>query len=359
MKVAHLPTSVGGMAWALAQGEKSLGLDSKVFVGINNWLKYPADEIILDEIRINAFSKIKYGVKALIKALEIANSFDVFHFNMGQTLINYSKYGINNLDLPFYSGKGKIVVTYNGCDARQKYKSMNFYDITMCSNANCSGGICNNHKVEENKRNSIQKFDKYADVIFAVNPDLFNYLPSRTKFLPYAVSGIGTSNEFYYHKAKGPIKIIHSPTNREVKGSHQIIEAVEKVNRRYDRILELELIENISHSEALNKYAEADLIIDQILSGWYGGFAVEVMQMKKPVMAYIREADLKYIPHGMAADVKQAIINTDPNNIYDRLCEIVENQDILNTYSKAGYEYANTYHDPAKVAQITKAAYEE
>ena len=38
MKILHLPTSVGGNSWGLAQGEKALGLDSKVLIDSNNWV---------------------------------------------------------------------------------------------------------------------------------------------------------------------------------------------------------------------------------------------------------------------------------------------------------------------------------
>ena len=43
MKILHLPTSVGGNSWGLAQGEKALGLESEVLIDANNWLNYKSD----------------------------------------------------------------------------------------------------------------------------------------------------------------------------------------------------------------------------------------------------------------------------------------------------------------------------
>ena len=40
--------------------------------------------------------------------------------------------------------------------------------------------------------------------------------------------------------------------------------------------------------KALKIYEEADIVIDQVLIGWYGGFGVEVMKMGKPLAVYIR-----------------------------------------------------------------------
>ena len=43
MKVLHLPTSVGGNSWGLAQAEKEIGLESEVLIIEQNWLKYKCD----------------------------------------------------------------------------------------------------------------------------------------------------------------------------------------------------------------------------------------------------------------------------------------------------------------------------
>ena len=57
------------------------------------------------------------------------------------------------------------------------------------------------------------------------------------------------------------------------------------------------------HAEAMKLYAQADLVIDQLLAGWYGGFAVETMAMGKPVVCYIRAEDLQFVPPAMVAEL--------------------------------------------------------
>lgn len=47
MKVLHLPSSIGGNSWGLAQAEKKIGLNSTVLVDSNTWLNYESD-ICLD-----------------------------------------------------------------------------------------------------------------------------------------------------------------------------------------------------------------------------------------------------------------------------------------------------------------------
>ena len=59
---------------------------------------------------------------------------------------------------------------------------------------------------------------------------------------------------------------------------------------------ELELVEAKPFWEALQIYGSGDIIVDQLLAGWYGGFAVEAMALGKPVIAYLRAEDLTLIP---------------------------------------------------------------
>ena len=41
-------------------------------------------------------------------------------------------------------------------------------------------------ETDRHKRERIAFFDRHADLIYAVNPDLLNVLPARAQFLPYA-----------------------------------------------------------------------------------------------------------------------------------------------------------------------------
>lgn len=352
----HLPTSVGGNAWGLACGERALGLTSEVLVETDNWLKYPADKILFTRRPRNIFEKMQYLAKIIREIFHIRNNYDVFHFNFGTSLLDLPRFNLPLLDLPLY--KGKIVVTYNGCDARQKYPTMARTAFSACHNPACYAGMCNSGQHDKSVRERIAKFDKYADHIFAVNPDLLYFLPARARLLPYAITNFHDIVTQPWVEHGQPLKIVHAPTNRAAKGSDQIIAALEKAKQKYGDAIELQLVENIPHSEALRLYTSADIIIDQILIGWYGGFAVEAMKMGKPVMAFVRREDLHFLPGNMGADCLEAIINTNPDTIFDDLCKLIENRNLLRLHREAALEYVNKWHDPVYVAGLTKQAYE-
>lgn len=137
-----------------------------------------------------------------------------------------------------------------------------------------------------------------------------------------------------------------------------IIQVLKELQNLYGKKIEINLIEGISHDLALKIYSNADIVIDQILIGWYGAFAVEAMKMGIPVIAYIREADLQFIPQDMAKDCKDALIQAKESTLLDVLISLIENPDILNYYRENGLKYVNKWHTPETVGNITKKAYE-
>ena len=346
MKVLHLPTSVGGNSWGLSQGEKKLGLDSEVLLVKQNWLKYNAD------INLNLENKnfIKQ-IKILYETFQtIKDKYDVFHFNYGSSLLDFQKLGLPLLELPYYEDSKKIIFTYNGSDSRGVHP-LEYWDTLENPKTSLYQKIA-----IEIKKKKIEKVDKYANHIFALNPDLFNYLPKKTTFLPYTIANWDDISEIKKREVK-KLKIVHSPTSRDFKGSVYILEALDSLQKKYQH-LEVDIIENVSHVKAIELYKEADLVIDQVLIGWYGAFGVEVMKMGKPLAVFIREEDLKFIPIDMARDLKETVINISPFDIVERLSFYIENPKLLEYKAKAGLEYSNKWHNPKYVAGIVKNVYE-
>jgi glycosyltransferase involved in cell wall biosynthesis len=350
MKVLHLPDNVGGQAWGLAQGERRIGIDSKVLYISQNYLNYPYD-ICLNTSRRNPLSIFK-----LLKTfLEVYKSYDVFHFNFGSSLIDFSIFGFPLLELPFY--KGKKIITFQGCDARQKYETMKRTQIAPCHRKDCYGGMCNSGRLDKIRRKRIKRAEEYANHIFAINPDLMYFLPqNKSTFFPYVAARWYDITPQKY-KIDDKIIIIHSPTERVCKGSDYIINAVENLKKRYKNV-EFILIEKIPNNQALEIYSKAHLLIDQVLVGWYGKVSVEVMRMGKPVAVYIREEDLKFIPKAMADELKETIININPYNIEEKLAYYIENPGELYRKSEASLDYVHRWHDPVYAASIAKQFYE-
>jgi hypothetical protein len=354
LKVLHLPTSIGNNARGLVQGERALGLDSELLASARNWLEYPADvELGLEHVTsgIGKFARLARAF------FSVRNGYDVFHFNAGSSLLHSIPNHLNHLDVPFYPDKAKLFVTYNGCDARQKFPTIGRTRISACHNPKCYHGMCQFGAYDTQRQRSIAKMSRYARHMWAVNPDLLHFLPrDKASFLPYSVSW--DHIEPAPPKLGATLKIVHAPTNREAKGSEFILAALGRLQKDHPHAIEVHVVENVPHQQALEIYRAADLVIDQIVVGWYGGFAVETMKMGKPVIARIATEDLHFIPRAMAMDVGHTIINANPDNLYEVLVRCVEDRQFLRERAQASVEYASKWHDPKYVASLTKEKYE-
>jgi len=83
---------------------------------------------------------------------------------------------------------------------------------------------------------------------------------------------------------------------------------------------------------------------------------VEMMALGKPVVCYIREEDLKFIPGQMKDDLP--IVNANTDTIYEVLSRLVEQQDQLHLIGERSRAYVERWHDPMKIALRTKEVYE-
>ncbi len=364
MRVLHLPTSVGGNPWGLAQGERALGLQSSVLVARGNWPDYPADIRLHLERIPTSFGKL---ARLAATFFQIRGRYDIFHFNFGHSLISFPspakerlpalfKYA-DQLDLPFYPRTAGLFVTYHGCDARQKYPTMKRTKIAPCHDPNCYDGLCNSSRLDDYRRHGISKMARYVEHIWALNPDLLYFLPpGKSSFIPYTISS-WSDLPVRPPQLGQKLRIVHAPTNREAKGSDRILASLKAIDSAHPGVIEVQLVENVSHEQALKALCEADLVVDQILVGWYGGVAVEAMKMAKPVIARLAAEDLHFIPQQMAEDVQQTIIQADPDTIDEVLLRCMGDKDLLRRRAAASLEYVHRWHDPLKVATQVKQAY--
>lgn len=241
-------------------------------------------------------------------------------------------------------------MTYQGDDARQGDFLRAHYAIHSADEAGYY-----TPESDRLKRARIQTVGRYVDAVFAVNPDLLHVLPSGARFMPYAhldVASITPSGG----AAHALPKVLHAPSHRGVKGTRFILDAVHRLKSE-GVPFEFVLVEGLSHAEAMKLYADADLLVDQLLVGWYGGLAVELMALGKPVVAYIRDQDLRFIPPAMQAELP--VVNATPDSITRVLRDLLTvRRHELGEIGMRSRRYVEAWHDPARIASHLKSTYE-
>ena len=370
MRVLHTPTAVGNNPPTLARAERALGLDSKAIELARNVYGYICDETVWGP-RDGVLGREIKRWKAFHRALR---AFDVIHFNFGRTILTWS--GISELtsgrlhplerlampiarrfdllDLPLLKRAGKVVaVTFQGDDARQAdYCRAHFAISTVAS---VEAGYYS-PATDERKRRRIARFDRHADLIYALNPDLLHVLPKRARFLPYANIDIRAWQPPAARTLPERPVVLHAPSHRGVKGTGHVVAAVERLKAE-SVPFEFRLVEGLTHAEARKLYEHADLAVDQLLAGWYGGFAVEMMALGVPVVAYLREGDLGFLPEAMRRDLP--VVGATPETIYSVLKSLLtERRGELGGLGRRSRAYVESWHDPLRVAATLKADYE-
>jgi hypothetical protein len=366
LRVLHCPTSTGGNPQNLAKSERLLGLKSWSLTFHASSFKYDSDETLFSPNIPIWWQQIKsWGI-----VLRARKYFDVIHYNSGTSILPWDVpprvYG-NNLFIKFILRmyvklcrkfeqellqKKVIAVTYQGDDARQSDYCIKNFPISI---ANEVGSDYYFPDLDFRKRCRIRWFEEYADLIYALNPDLLWVLPERATFIPYANVNILEWTPVFKKPSVRPL-VLHAPSHRNAKGTHYIIDAV---NRLKDEgiLFDFILVEGRSNADARLLYEQADLVIDQLLAGWYGGLAVEVMALGKPVISYLRRSDLVFIPPEMREELP--IIEADPFSIYSVLREwlTVRLGDLMERGARSR-EYVERWHDPARIARQMKADYD-
>jgi glycosyltransferase involved in cell wall biosynthesis len=335
-RILHVPADVGGHAFGLSRAERELGLHSDVAVLTAGPFGYEAD------IRVDLHGRSRWaqlGARGRMLGRAV-RSYDLIHFNFGQSLVPiwFGDRLVNELPLLRAAGK-TIFVTFQGCDVRPQR-------CCFCTKEHC--------RAETPRRlPNAERFLRYADRCFHLNPDLSRWLPG-SRFLPYASVDPGQLTPQPARPDGEQVVVAHAPTDREVKGTAHVIAAVEQLQREGVPI-RLELLEGMPRSELLARLQAADLVVDQLLIGWYGGFAVEAMALGKPVLCHVEESDAA----GADLVAELPIVRATPATIAERLRELAGEREAWGRIGAASRAFVERHHDPRAVAREALAGYFE
>jgi glycosyltransferase involved in cell wall biosynthesis len=139
-----------------------------------------------------------------------------------------------------------------------------------------------------------------------------------------------------------PIVVFHAPNHRELKGTRFLIAACEELKAEGEPI-ELRLVEKVPNTEVRRQIAEADIVADQFIVGWYAFFAIEAMAMAKPVLCYLRPDLLElYTLYSFAGECP--LVNTPALEIKERLRELIHDAERRRELGLAGRRYVEDHH---------------
>ena len=144
--------------------------------------------------------------------------------------------------------------------------------------------------------------------------------------------------------------VVHAPSNRSKKGTEDVIRACAALP------VDLEIVEGVTNTEARERYAAADIVIDQLKIGWYGVFAIEAMAMGKPVVCFLHDDALRETEQEFKTKVP--IVSATPETLEQKLRPLVDSIDLRRSIGASSREYAEKLHDVDRIAEQLIAIYQ-
>lgn len=228
--------------------------------------------------------------------------FNTFYFFSGETILTRR---LRMLEFRIYKLlRKRIIMHFVGTDIRNlehlKWKNQNI-------ETNLKEPIKNSSPSDWQLK-LITDSLTFADHILVSTPDLLQIVPAA-KYYPVMIDlnrfqeeckkAVNESRNSFFKTNK--IKVLHAPSNVQVKGSDAIDRVLKKVLKNNDNIeylntkhlnRETGTVYTVSRYELFQLYCEADIVIDQMVIGWYGLQSIEALLAKCLVICYIDD-DLK------------------------------------------------------------------
>ena len=111
------------------------------------------------------------------------------------------------------------------------------------------------------------------------------------------------------------------------------------------------------HDLARERYAKADIVVDQLNAGWHGVFALEAMALGKPVVGYL---DQEAVARSAAAfGLRLPIIPATKTTLAESLRPLVESPALRREIGAESRHYVEQVHDIERIADRLLEIYAE
>jgi glycosyltransferase involved in cell wall biosynthesis len=298
LRVTHCPVNIAGIPWENVQALRRKGVDARLVVFERGRLHHEADWSL--DRHGNLARRLATQFAAFAK---LAPQTDVFHFYFGLTLIPKS------LQFPLLKLlRKKSVFHYLGSDIRGKSREQLAYGTR-------------------------------ADAEIVGSYDALRWVPGAHVIPP----GLDLRPLTPVPPSDNPRPlVVHAPSNREKKGTRFVIEACAQLP------VELDIVERVPHEVARERYARADIVVDQLNAGWHGVFALESMALGKPVVTYLKPDVVEQSAEGYG--IRLPIVPATKDTLVDALRPLVESPQLRREIGAASRAYVEQVHDIERVA---------
>jgi glycosyltransferase involved in cell wall biosynthesis len=334
VRILHAPVNIANQAGYVVGALRRMGHQAEIWEYGRNAFGFPADRTIpVDAEHPEVFWRTFE---------EAVGSFDVFHFHFGRSLFPYEWGGWPPLwDLPVLRALGKkVFFTFHGTDVRIRriheqvmpWSFFRYSDVTT-----------DDDLVEK----TLEVCRTYANRMFVVSVDYLDYLP-QAEVLPRVID-LDLWEPQPVAQRDTPV-VLHVPSRRGTKGTDMILAGLERL--RVEGVpFELRLLEGVPHEEARRAIRDADVVVDNVLTGDYELVSIEAMASSRVAVANVGDPVRRAFPEA-------PVWSVDPDTFDARMRSLLADAGLRGTLAERGRDYVARIHDAPVIARRLVAAYE-
>ncbi len=334
MRILHAPQNIANQASYVVDEFRRMGHQAEVWEYRGNSFGFPADRTIpIDASDPGVFWR------TLVDAVD---GFDVFHFHFGRSLFPYEWGGLPPLwDLPVLRALGKkVFFTFHGMDVQIR----RIHEQVMpWSYFRHSDVTTDDDRIEK----TLEVARTYANRLFVVSVDYLDYLP-EAEVLPRVID-LARWDQQPVAQRDVPV-VLHVPSRRGKKGTEMILAGLDRL--RAEGIgFELQLLEGVSHEDARRAIRNADVVVDNVLTGDYELVSMEAMASSRVAVANVGEPVRLAFPDAPVWAV-------DPDTFDGRMRTLLTDAELRRSLAARGRPYVSRIHDAPVIARRLISAYE-
>ena len=305
LRVTVCPVNTAGIPWTNVQALRRRGVDARLVV-FNRYHLHPEADWSLDR----GGGLVRRQLTQWHALARLLPKSDVFHFTFGLTLVPQSvQYSI------LRAFRKRSVMHYLGSDIRGRTPA----DLAAGRKAG-------------------------AEIVGSY--DAIRWVPHATVVPPGIdldrIAAVPPSDR------TRPV-IVHAPSSRRRKGTEHVIAACDGLDA------DLVLVEGLHHDEALERYRDADIVVDQLNAGWYGVFAIEAMALGKPVVTFLHDEAARRTRDAYGVDVP--IVSATADTLREALRPLVADAAHRRAVGAASRAYVERVHDLERVTDALLEVY--
>jgi len=248
---------------------------------------------------------------------------------------------INTDEMKAIRNYGRRLYTYTyGADVRTRQATLALGRYNLCAECPEPGKFCICNDVEGS--GNIERIRAHATAMIAMG-DMIHYVPNAVNLHFWPVDIAKFPNVRPNWVPGRPMRIGHAPNHPHFKGTHYLIDAVDRL--RADCFpIELIQVQNVPNAKVIEMFKSCDLIADQFIAGFHGYAALEAMALGKPVLCYLRNASMAIDPENCP------IVNVSPETLYQTLKCCLEGRIDLAALGRRSRSYVERYYSLEAVA---------